>query len=54
MRHTKEYRKARLYFLYDLMQDIAELEPRLLDMTDWHTNSDALTQMLELIDRGEV
>ena len=54
MNHSKEYRKARLNFLYDLMQDIAELEPRLLDMTDWHTNSDALSQFMDLVDKGEI
>jgi hypothetical protein len=54
MKTTKEYRIARLIFLHNLMTDIADLEPKLIDMTDWHTNSDALQQMLSLIENGEV
>ena len=55
MNLTREYRIARLKnFLYDFMQDLAELEPCLVDMTDWHTTFDALNQMIKLIENGEV
>jgi hypothetical protein len=52
MNSTKEYRIARLYFLHDLITKIAEEEPKLIDDTDWHTNRDAINQMIELI-QGE-
>lgn len=50
MNETKEYRIARLYFLHDLITQIAEQEPQLLYDTDWHTNRDAINQMIELIE----
>lgn len=50
MRLTKEYRIARLHFLYDLMLDITAMEPTLVDLTDWHTNYDALRQMERIIE----
>jgi hypothetical protein len=53
MRFTKEYRIARLNFLNDLMQDIAEQEPALVDLSDWHSNYDAIKQMELLIEKGE-
>jgi hypothetical protein len=54
MKMDKEYRIARMYYLYDLMQYISEQEPRLIDLTDWHTNTDALTQMIALIEEDKV
>lgn len=53
MKISTEYRIARLYFLYDLMQSIAEKEPRLLDATDWNPNTDAIDQLITLIEKGE-
>jgi hypothetical protein len=54
MQYSKEYRIARLNFFQDLLQDITDLEPQLLDLTDWTTNTDAVAQMIKLIDSGEV
>jgi hypothetical protein len=50
---TIEYRLARLQFLRDLMELIADQEPPLTDSTDWNSNSDAFTQMANII-KGEV
>lgn len=49
MNETKEYRIARLYFLHDLITKIADEEPSLVNDTDWNTNTDAINQMIELI-----
>jgi len=53
MSNTKEYRIARLYFLHDLITKIAEEEPTLIHYTDWNPNTDAINQMIELIDQEE-
>ena len=47
---TKQYRIARMQYLYDLINHIAEQEPMLVEMTDWHSNTDALAQMIKLIE----
>lgn len=52
MRNSKDYRIARLYFLHDLMTQIAEEEPELVSDTDWHTNNDAINQMIKLLERN--
>ncbi len=54
MKMDKLYRMARMYFLQDLMIQIAEEEPQLVELTDWHSNTDAVTQMIELIEEGKV
>ncbi len=54
MNMDKAYRIARMRYLYDLMEQIASAEPQLLDLTDWHSNDDALTQMITLIEEGKV
>jgi hypothetical protein len=53
MNQSKEYRIARLYFLHDLITKIAEEEPTLIHFTDWNPNTDAINQMIELIDQEE-
>jgi hypothetical protein len=50
---TIEYRLARLQFLQDLMELIADQEPLLADLTDWHSNADAFTQMTNIINESE-
>jgi hypothetical protein len=52
MNQSIEYRIARLYFLHDLITQIANAEPQLINDTDWNTNTDAINQMIELI-QGE-
>jgi len=54
MKMDKEYRIARMNFFHDLLQDITELEPQLLDLTDWTTNTDAVAQMIALIEEDKV
>jgi hypothetical protein len=54
MEFTTDYRIARLHFLNDLIQSIADEEPALVDLTDWHSNYDAIVQMQKLIETGEV
>ena len=49
MRNNRDYRIARLHFLHDLMTQISEEEPELINSTDWHTNRDAINQMIELL-----
>ena len=51
MRNNRDYRIARLHFLHDLMTQIAEEEPELINDTDWHTNNDAINQMITLLER---
>jgi len=51
MRNNRDYRIARLHFLHDLMTQISEEEPELINNTDWHTNRDAINQMIELLER---
>ena len=51
MRNNRDYRIARLNFLHDLMTQISEEEPELINSTDWHTNRDAINQMIELLER---
>jgi hypothetical protein len=50
---TIEYRLARLQFLQDLIEHIVDQEPQLIDLTDWNSNTDAFTQMANII-KGEV
>ena len=50
----KLYRMARMYYLQDLMTQIAEEEPQLVELTDWHSNTDAISQMIVLIEEGKV
>jgi hypothetical protein len=33
------------------MTQISEEEPELINSTDWHTNRDAINQMIELLER---
>jgi hypothetical protein len=54
MKMDKLYRMARMYYLQDLVQQIANEEPGLVDLTDWHSNTDAITKMIELIEEGKV
>lgn len=54
MSTSKEYRIARMYFYHDILQDITDLEPQLLDLTDWNTNTDAVAQMIKLIEEDKV
>lgn len=54
MNRDKAYRIARMYYLHDLMGQIASEEPQLIELTDWHSNTDAITQMLELIEEDKV
>jgi hypothetical protein len=49
MLDTKQ-RIARLYELHDKINELAELEPRLIDDTDWHSNTDAIKQMINIIE----
>jgi hypothetical protein len=53
MSMVKMYRMARMYYLQDLMTQIANEEPQLLELTDWHSNDDALTQMIALIEEDK-
>jgi predicted Abi (CAAX) family protease len=46
-------RIARLHDLQDKINALAELEPRLVNDTDWHSNSDAITQMINIIEEEE-
>ena len=48
---NKEYRIARLYFLHDLITKIADEEPSLVNDTDWNPNTDAIKQMVALIEK---
>jgi hypothetical protein len=50
---VKMYRLARMYYLQDLMTQIASEEPKLLELTDWHSNDDALAQMIALIEEDK-
>lgn len=43
-------RIARLYDLHDKINELAALEPRLIDDTDWHSNTDAIKQMIDIIE----
>lgn len=54
MKMDKLYRMARMYYLQDLMIQIAEEEPQLVELTDWHSNTDAVSQMIELIEENKV
>ena len=49
MLDTKQ-RIARLHELHDKINEISELEPRLIDDTDWHSNEDAISQMVSIIE----
>jgi hypothetical protein len=49
MLDTKQ-RIARLHELHDKINELAELEPRLIDDTDWHSNEDAIAQMVNIIE----
>ena len=46
----KQRRIARLYKLTDKINELARLEPRLVDDTDWHSNMDAIEQMICIIE----
>jgi hypothetical protein len=46
-------RIARLHDLQDKINALAELEPRLIDDTDWHSNEDAIAQMINIIEEEE-
>ena len=52
MKMDKLYRMARMYYLHDLMGQIASEEPQLVELTDWHSNTDALTQMIALLEEA--
>ena len=49
MLDTKQ-RIARLHELHEKINEMAELEPRLIDDTDWHSNEDAIAQMVSIIE----
>jgi hypothetical protein len=50
---SKKERIARLDVFMRLLDVLYELEPDLLDHTDWNSNEDSYNQMINRINNGE-